>query len=85
MSSTVENLNPGIFIENLTKPSIEIEEGNEVNMASTEPEWASQIIKYLKDGGYPRTGMRQEKWRWRQVDIFSSMTPSTKEALLSPY
>lgn len=37
-SSTVENLNLGIFMENFTKLSIKKEEGKEVNMASLEPE-----------------------------------------------
>lgn len=36
--STMENLDPRIFIESLTKLSIEVKEGKEVNIASLELE-----------------------------------------------
>lgn len=64
-SSIAENLDPRILMENLTKPSIETEEGKEVNMASPEPKWASKIIKYLKDEGLPenRDEVRKVKVR----------------------
>lgn len=53
-SLITKNLNPGIFIEYLPKLSTEAEEGKAINMASSEPEWTSQIIKYLKNGELPK-------------------------------
>lgn len=53
-SSIVKNLNPRIFIEHLPRLSTEAKEGKEINMASPEPEWASQIIEYLKNGELPK-------------------------------
>lgn len=50
MLSIEEDLTLGIFVKSLTKISIEIEEGIEVNMITLEPEWANQIVKYLKNG-----------------------------------
>lgn len=37
VSSTVENLDHGIFMKNLTKSIIETEEGKEVNMTTPSP------------------------------------------------
>lgn len=45
----MESLDPKIIVEPLPKPSIKAEEDREVNMASPEPEWANQIIRYLKN------------------------------------
>lgn len=52
-SSVAESLNPVIFVKCLREPTIKVKEGKEVNMTSPEPKWASQIIKYMKNGELP--------------------------------
>lgn len=66
-SSVIESLNPRIFVECLPKSSIEAVEGKEVNMANHKPEWASQIIKYLKNDELP-----EDKDEARNVKIKAS-------------
>lgn len=64
VSSVVENLNHRIFIECLLEPRTEAT-GNEVNVASPEPEWASRIMKYLKNGELPENKDEVRKVRIR--------------------
>lgn len=52
-SSTVESLDPGILMKYLPRPSTEAEKDKEVNTDSPKPKWASQIMKYLKNGELP--------------------------------
>lgn len=66
-SSVTESLNPGIFVGCLFKPSIEVEEDREINMANPQPERVSQIIKYMKNGEFP-----EDKEDERKVKIWSS-------------
>lgn len=54
MSSTIEDLSPRILVKHLLKPSIKAGEEREVNMASPEPEWAGQIIRFLRNGELPK-------------------------------
>lgn len=53
-SSAAKSLDLGIIVEHLSRLSIKAKEDREVNMASPEPRWANQIIKYLKNGELPK-------------------------------
>lgn len=52
-SSASENLALGVMVEHLPQPSIKVKEDKKINMTSPELGWATQIIRYLKDGQLP--------------------------------
>lgn len=62
-SSTHEDLASGIILEHLPQPSIKSKKERKVNMVSLMPGWASQIIKYLKDGQLPEGKEEARKTR----------------------
>lgn len=66
VSSAAMSLDPGIIVKHLPKPCIKTEEDKEVNMASPEPEWTNQIIKYLKNGELPEDKEEAKKMRTRE-------------------
>lgn len=60
-SSANKDLGPGILVEHLLRLSIKVGGHKEVNVASLEPEWASQIIRFFKNGELPEDKKRPEK------------------------
>lgn len=63
------------LIKRLFKPSIKIEEEREVNIASPKPEWASQIIRFLKNGELPEDKEETRKAKtWASQYLFLNDT-----------
>jgi len=78
-----KDLAPRILIKHLPQSSIKSKEDIEVNTVSPEPEWASQIIRYLKDGQLPEDKEEARKQGCGSVKICYLVMSSIKEALPS--
>lgn len=53
-SSDAEKMPPGVTLEHLPRPSIEVEEDIKVNVISPEHGWAAEILRYLRDSQLPK-------------------------------